>query len=142
MDTVDKATRSKIMSRIRSKGNRSTEWKMRMALVSSGIKGWKMHPKGLIGKPDFIFEKHKIAIFVDGCFWHGCPRCGHLPKTNEKYWHKKILGNAERDAANRKELRKSGWLVVRIWEHDLLIQGKSIRFVKHALAKQDVPATI
>src|SRR5690606_22059724 len=88
---------SKTMSLIRGKKNRTTELKLRMLLTSKGIKGWKLHAIELEGNPDFYFEKKKLAIFVDGCFWHGCPRCGHIPKTRSAFWKAKISRNRKRD---------------------------------------------
>ncbi len=73
------------------------------------------------GKPDFIFPKQKIALFVDGCFWHGCPLPKHsnLPKNNQEFWTKKLQQNKDRDKFVTRELRKMGWVVVRVWEHEL-----------------------
>jgi DNA mismatch endonuclease (patch repair protein) len=118
-DTVDKETRSRMMSQIRSRGNKSTEIRLRMLLVRGGISGWNIQPKGVTGNPDFIFAKARVAVFVDGCFWHGCPECGHIPKSNRKYWQAKILRNIERDEKQRAELAEQGWTVLRIWEHEL-----------------------
>ena len=92
---------------------------MRMLLVRAGISGWHVQPKGIVGNPDFIFPDARIAIFVDGCFWHGCPKCGHIPKSNKKYWQAKILRNMERDKRLRSELQQEGWTVLRVWEHEL-----------------------
>lgn len=111
--------RSKTMAAIRSKNNRTTELCFRMALVRSGIKGWETHAEDLVGKPDFFFRKKGIAVFVDGCFWHGCPKCGHYPKTRSSFWKAKILRNKERDKSNRRKLRRKGIKVVSIWEHSL-----------------------
>lgn len=116
------AKRSKTMAAIRGKNNRTTELRLRMALVRAGISGWKANVSELPGKPDFFFREHQIAIFVDGCFWHGCPKCGHYPKTRSKFWKTKILRNKERDKKNRRKLRKDGIKVVSIWEHSLETQ--------------------
>ena len=91
--------RSKTMKAIRSTGNQSTERRFRLALVRAGIKGWKLQPSGLPGKPDFYFPKQNVVVFVDGCFWHGCIDCkmGHTPKTNQVYWSPKIQRNKDRD---------------------------------------------
>ncbi len=113
------AVRSKTMAAIRGKNNRTTELCFRMALVRAGINGWETNVEDLVGKPDFFFRKKHIAVFVDGCFWHGCPNCGHYPKTRGKFWKTKILRNKERDKRNRRELRKDGVKVVSIWEHSL-----------------------
>lgn len=116
------AERSKTMAAIRGKNNRTTELRLRMALVRAGIRGWKANVSGLPGKPDFFFREHQIAVFVDGCFWHGCPKCGHYPKTRNSFWKTKLLRNKERDKKNRRELRKDGIKVVSIWEHSLKTQ--------------------
>jgi len=77
-------------------------------------------PEKLIGNPDIIFPSYKVVIFLDGCFWHGCPICGHIPKTNTPYWQAKIERNIERDTAKAVALQDIGYLVVRFWEHELL----------------------
>jgi len=113
------AKRSKTMAAIRSKNNRSTELRLRMALVRAGIDGWEANVSELPGKPDIFFREHQIAVFVDGCFWHGCPKCGHYPKTRSNFWKTKILRNKERDKKNSRQLRKKGIKVINIWEHSL-----------------------
>lgn len=75
--------------------------------------------KSIIGKPDFVFRRKKVAVFVDSDFWHGHPVRGHLPKSNLGYWQEKIGRNKRRDAAVNKELRAKGWHVLRIWEHSI-----------------------
>jgi DNA mismatch endonuclease (patch repair protein) len=122
------AVRSKTMSAIRGKNNRTTELCFRMALVRAGINGWETNVEDLVGKPDFFFRKKHIAVFVDGCFWHGCPKCGHYPKTRNSFWKTKILRNKERDKRNRRELRKDGVKVVSIWEHSLKTQ-KGVKLI-------------
>lgn len=117
------AERSRQMALVRGRGNRSTELAVRMALVRSGIRNWTMHPNEVPGKPDFHFPDWSLAIFVDGCFWHGCRRCGHIPKTNPAYWRAKIERNRMRDAKVRCRLRRSGIRVCRLWEHE--IPGRS-----------------
>src|ERR1041384_312619 len=89
-----------------------------MALVRSGIRGWVTHVN-LPGKPDIYFPKKKIAVFLDGCFWHGCQRCGHIPKTNSLFWATKIKRNRQRDQKNARLLRGQGVFVIRAWEHSL-----------------------
>lgn len=109
-------SRSANMRSIRSAGNRTTELRLRSLFIRSGIQGWKVTPQGILGKPDFLFPKHNVAIFIDGCFWHACPKCGHTPKTNRKYWSAKIERNKQRDKRISNQLRRSGFTVVRIWE--------------------------
>lgn len=110
---------SKRMSAIKGKGNKTTEVKLRFALVQAGIRGWKMHPRGMVGNPDFFFPESKLAVFVDGCFWHGCAKCGHIPKKNNPYWAAKILRNQERDVQKTLLLNEAGIKVMRFWEHEI-----------------------
>jgi len=111
--------RSRTMSAIRGKHNRSTELRLRMALIRVGIKGWKLHAQELPGNPDFYFKRRKVAVFVDGCYWHGCPKCGHIPHTRSRFWAAKIKRNQQRDIIKRMELKKRGIAPMRIWEHEL-----------------------
>lgn len=120
LDRYDVATRSRVMSRNKSRGTRTTEWKFRSLLMRSRIAGWSMgHDSGLPGKPDVIFLRARLAIFVDGCFWHGCQRCRSIPTTNRKFWMAKIQRNRERDEMVVRMLRTMGWKAMRIWEHEL-----------------------
>jgi DNA mismatch endonuclease (patch repair protein) len=111
--------RSRIMSAIRGKSNKTTERALRMALVRCGLRGWVLHPPAIEGKPDFYFPKAALAVFVDGCFWHGCPKCGHTPNTNRLFWATKIERNKERDRTNSRKLKNQGVSVIRLWEHEL-----------------------
>lgn len=106
------------MSRIKSK-NTKPEIVVRKLLYSKGYR-YRIHYK-LTGKPDIVFTKKKIVIFVNGCFWHGHKNCkeSHIPKTNSKFWKEKILKNIDRDYKNEKELTKSGWKVLTFWECSL-----------------------
>jgi DNA mismatch endonuclease, patch repair protein len=113
------ASHSKRMSAIKGRGNKTTELKLRLALVRSGLKGWTVNPKGLIGNPDFYFPEKRLAVFVDGCFWHGCSRCGHIPKKNNPYWSTKILRNQQRDIEKTLKLQEAGIKVLRFWEHQI-----------------------
>lgn len=117
-DNLTPAQRSYSMSRIRSRGNSSTELKLIALMRSAGISGWRRRSK-LRGRPDFVFTRHRVTVFVDGCYWHGCRRCGLGAKSNTEYWKPKISGNMRRDRANSRSLRAEGWTVVRIWEHEL-----------------------
>lgn len=107
------------MARVRSTGNRTTEWRLRGALIKYGVSGWRLNSRELPGRPDFVFREAKVAVFVDGCFWHGCPSCGRLPKTRQAFWRTKIAANVLRDKRDNRKLRQLGWTVVRIWEHEL-----------------------
>src|SRR5262249_54282670 len=101
------SVRSRSMSRIRGRDNRTTERGLRMALVRSGLRGWTMHPK-LPGRPDFYFADKRLAVFVDGCFWHGCRRCGHVPATRSEFWNAKLKRNRQRDRLTTSRLKSQG----------------------------------
>lgn len=109
-------SRSELMSRIRSTGNVTTEIRMVKLLKQAGLKGWRRHAN-LLGKPDFVWHSAKVALFVDGCFWHGHD-CGRnlTPSRNVIAWQEKITRTKDRDKKVTRELRKKGWKVVRIWE--------------------------
>jgi DNA mismatch endonuclease (patch repair protein) len=113
------AQRSRIMSAIRGKGNKSTELILKMALVRAGVKGWVLHPSTICGKPDFYFPNAKVALFVDGCFWHGCSKCGHIPATRSEFWKSKFERNRQRDRKTKTSLCSIGIHPLRIWEHEL-----------------------
>ena len=108
--------RSDNMRAIRSFGNRTTELRLRAILIRHGVGGWKLHDKRILGIPDFFFAKQRTAVFVDGCFWHACPRCGHIPKTNVQYWSQKLARVSRRDSFVNRQLRRSGYKVIRIRE--------------------------
>jgi DNA mismatch endonuclease (patch repair protein) len=109
--------RSKTMSAIRAKDTKP-EISLRKALWSMGVRNYRKYPK-LPGKPDLIFPKHKIVVFVDGCFWHGCPKHFRTPKSNKNYWDQKIVRNTERDREVSAKLKEMGYKVIRVWEHDV-----------------------
>jgi len=111
--------RSRAMGKVRGRGNSSTEGRLRFALVSAGIDGWRLHARDIAGCPDFYFTEERLAVFVDGCFWHGCRKCGHVPKTNSAFWKKKLERNRMRDRRHTRTLEKQGALVIRFWEHEL-----------------------
>lgn len=114
-DTVSKRVRSKIMQAVRSAGNKSTEGRLISIFRARGITGWRRHAK-VEGRPDFVFPKRKIAVFADGCFWHGHTCRNVSPKTNKKFWTEKIEGNKLRAKRVNVRLRALGWHVYRIWE--------------------------
>ncbi|MGD0351505.1 MAG: very short patch repair endonuclease [Verrucomicrobiota bacterium] len=109
------------MAAVKGRGNKTTERKLRFALVGAGICGWEIAPKDVLGHPDFYFRRDRIAIFVDGCFWHGCPRCGHIPRNNRRFWQAKIQRNRLRDRRTAAELKRTGVRVLRLWEHELCL---------------------
>jgi DNA mismatch endonuclease, patch repair protein len=117
-DVFTKAKRSEVMSRIRGKGNRDTELRLIEIFRAHKITGWRRN-HALYGKPDFVFRAVKVAVFVDGCFWHGCPIHATKPRNNAAFWRKKLARNVERDREVFRFLRSAGWRVVRVWEHDL-----------------------
>jgi len=124
-DVFTKAKRSEVMSRIRSRGNKDTELVLAKLLRVNKITGWRRH-QNIIGRPDFAFQRERLAIFVDGCFWHGCPRHCKIPSGNRAFWKKKLSANQARDQRVNRELRKLGWHVLRIWEHSLSAKPESV----------------
>jgi len=128
------------MSAVRSKGNRSTEWRLRSGLVRSGVSGWILAPLDVFGHPDFAFKQSQVAVFVDGCFWHGCPHCYRPPKSKKKFWSSKIVQNRRRDRRVNRELAKTGWQVLRIWECQLKKHpGKCIERIRKSLHPKSKP---
>lgn len=123
-DVFTKAKRSEVMARIRGASNRNTELRLIATFRAQSIIGWRRH-RPVFGKPDFVFPTQKLAVFVDGCFWHGCPRHGTKPKSNVTYWWKKISANKARDRLVTRTLRARGWRVLRIWEHELTKKNES-----------------
>jgi DNA mismatch endonuclease (patch repair protein) len=164
-DVFSKRKRSEVMSRIRGRGNRDTELALARLLRANHITGWRRHSLvrvasgkwqvtrkarasvlspvtrhlSLTVRPDFVFLKSRTAIFVDGCFWHGCPKhckyakwltrsvmAGNPPspksglrRTGRAFWRRKLAGNKTRDRLVDRTLRHSDWRVLRIWEHEL-----------------------
>lgn len=121
-DFLTKPQRSALMSSIKGKGNKDTELALIKLFRQHRITGWRRH-QNVFGKPDFLFRRNRLALFVDGCFWHGCPRCYRRPESNRKFWDAKIARNRKRDREVSRELRRLGWGVIRIWEHDLVRRG-------------------
>jgi DNA mismatch endonuclease (patch repair protein) len=117
-DRLTKESRSRVMGSIRSRGNRATELLLASLLRQHHVRGWKRHLP-LPGTPDFPFRKERLVVFVDGCFWHWCPKCTKLPRTHAVYWASKLGRNRTRDKILNGELAGRGWKVLRIWEHEL-----------------------
>ncbi len=134
-DVFSIETRSYVMSRIRAKGNRSTELRLVAEFRKSGITGWRRHAR-LLGNPDFTFGNNRMVVFVDGCFWHGCPRCGNIPCSNRDYWAAKIKGNRARDRRVTRKLTDDGWRVVRVWEHSLSNPKRFMKKLARLLAQR------
>src|SRR5689334_23290414 len=123
-DVFTKAKRSHVMSRVRSRGNKLTELALIELLRRERINGWRRNWH-LFGNPDFVFPKSRLAVFVDGCFWHSCPKHATQPATNKPFWNAKLERNRARDRRVTRKLRSSGWFVLRIWQHELLRSNQS-----------------
>ncbi|WP_043583443.1 very short patch repair endonuclease [Geminisphaera colitermitum] len=128
-DVFTKAKRSAVMARIRGSGNKDTELRLIAIFRENGITGWR-RKQTVLGKPDFVFRKphsgmKRLAVFVDGCFWHGCPLHGTQPKNNAEFWLAKIARNQTRDQLVTRTLRARGWRVLRIWEHELARKNRA-----------------
>jgi DNA mismatch endonuclease (patch repair protein) len=132
MDTFGPKKRSWIMAQVKSVRNKSTEQKLATVLRQQAITGWRRRYP-LFGKPDFVFPKPKVAVFVDGCFWHGHPRKCRVPEAHKAYWLKKIARNVARDRLVTRTLREKGWKVVRIWE-DSVQRPSIVARLRKALA--------
>lgn len=117
-DVFDKEKRSEIMKQVRSKGNKSTEQRLIKLFKENAINGWRRNYP-VKGHPDFIFPRQKVAVFVDGCFWHGHNCRNTRPKGNEEYWIKKRERNMKHDREVTALLESHGWTVLRIWECEL-----------------------
>lgn len=117
-DVFSKEKRSEVMSKIRGRGNKDTELALIKLLKTAKISGWRRNLR-IFGKPDFVFKKEKVAVFVDGCFWHACPKHSNIPVNNREKWRQKLSANKARDRLVNRKLKDLGWVVVRIWEHEL-----------------------
>jgi DNA mismatch endonuclease, patch repair protein len=119
-DPLTDEERSARMALVKGKGNRSTELCVAGCLVRAGIRGWQRHSPDVTGHPDFVFPAKRIAIFVDGCFWHGCPSCRrNVPYSRRRFWVEKIAVNRRRDRHVTRTLKAQGYAVLRLWEHQL-----------------------
>ncbi len=131
-DNLKPADRRQTMQAVKGKGT-SLERKLASMLAGMRIKGWKKNIRELIGKPDIVFPKERIGIFIDGCFWHGCPVCQRrMPETNKEYWETKIKRNIERAKYQNQVLSNEGWVVIRIWEHEMR-DPASMKIIKSKL---------
>ena len=141
-DVLTPSQRSYNMSRIRSEKT-GPETKLRDLLLLNGFWNFQTHPKEVYGKPDFYFPSAKVAIFVDGCFWHGCEKCFRMPKTNKKFWNSKIKTNTDRDLTVNSKLRKLGVKVMRVKEHQLKENPAAfLQSVKKKLMQNDTPKVL
>lgn len=116
-DNLTKNQRSYIMSRIRSRWT-NQERRLHGYLKSRKIKH-SMHPK-ITGNPDLVLKVKKVAVFLDGCFWHRCPKCFRMPSSRTEYWEPKIKNNVKRDRMYARNLKNEGWYVIRFWEHQII----------------------
>ena len=136
-DVHTKEQRSYNMSQIKSK-NTKPEVVLRKKIFAGGLRGYRINYK-LPGKPDIVFTKHKVAVFVDGCFWHKCPKCFVQPTTNKKFWNEKIKGNVQRDKKVNQLLAKSGYITLRFWEHEIKSNlNNNYILIKNTLLKKEV----
>ena len=129
------------MARVRGSGNKATELALLVLLRRHCIKGWRRNVR-LFGNPDFVFLKKRVAIFVDGCFWHGCPTHASMPMTNRRFWERKLARNRSRDRLVVRTLKSLGWDVLRIWQHELNRKSemRCANRVRRALLQQVVLA--
>ena len=129
VDKISREKRSRNMAAIHSK-NTKPEVKLRRELWARGFR-YKIH----YGKQkiDIAFPSKKVALFVDGCFWHGCPIHAHEPKSNQSYWLPKLKKNVQRDIATNELLKAEGWTVIRLWEHELDDMDSVIKTISESL---------
>lgn len=132
-DVFSRKKRSEIMANVKGRGNVNTELRLMGILRAHRITGWRRNAP-VYGHPDFVFPKCQVALFVDGCFWHGCPKHGSQPATNRSFWRRKLARNLARDRHVSYELRKEGWSVVRVWQHDLREPTRVAERIRRILA--------
>ncbi len=133
-DVFTKKKRSQVMSRIRSSGG-PTEQRFRKAVREAYGGRTKVDDERLPGRPDVSIYKLKIAVFMDGCFWHGCPTHSRTPKSNVEFWERKITNNKRRDRRVRKALRAMGWKVWVVWEHELKDFRRLVKNLRRRFAR-------
>jgi DNA mismatch endonuclease (patch repair protein) len=131
--SVPDELRSRIMRSNKSHGNLSTELSLVRLMRVNRISGWRRRVL-ITGRPDFVFKPQRVALFIDGCYWHGC-KCRRLPKKNRRYWQEKFEANQARDARVTRQLRAEGWNVLRFWEHQIKKEPQLVmRRIARALA--------
>lgn len=131
-DNLTPEDRLKTMRAVKGKGTK-LERRFFSMLAGMRISGWEKNVSKMVGKPDVVFSNKKIAVFIDGCFWHGCPVCKRkLPITNHEYWERKINRNIALANSVNNELQEMGWKVIRIWEHEMK-DAESMSIVKQKL---------
>jgi DNA mismatch endonuclease (patch repair protein) len=138
-DIYTRAERSALMAKVRGRGNLTTEEALAELLRTQGWSGWRrqqvVRGRAVPGerfqvRPDFVFTIRRLAIFVDGCFWHGCPKHGTRPQGNAAFWRAKFRRNRARDRRDARRLRREGWRVLRLWEHELRAKARPRLLVK------------
>lgn len=136
-DTFSVEERSNIMRKVRSSGNKSTELALIALFQENGYTGWRRH-YNVKGHPDFVFPKQKVAVFVDGCFWHGHDCRNLTPKQNGEYWQKKRQRNITHDRDITARFEERGWHVLRIWECELKNKNRALLLEKiHSALKPE-----
>lgn len=137
-DVFSAEKRSDVMSRIRGKGNKKTELALIGIFKRNAVSGWRRN-QSVFGKPDFVFPKWKLAVFVDGCFWHVCPKHATAPKNNPEFWAEKLKKNQARDRLVNRTLRSKGWVVLRIWEHELARKNENavVRRIRRSIRRAE-----
>lgn len=138
-DRVSTAVRSRNMSAIRSRENRTTELALIRHFRALRVAGWRRGSR-IFGRPDFVFPAERLALFVDGCFWHGCPQHATMPEANRAYWESKRARNCARDRLVNRSLRRLGWRVLRVWEHELADARRVVQRVRAALNRRQSDA--
>jgi DNA mismatch endonuclease (patch repair protein) len=135
VDVFSIRKRSEIMSRVRSRGNLTTEIAMVALLRRHRIAGWRRRFRAF-GNPDFVFPRNRLAVFVDGCFWHGCPKHGKQPASNVSFWKAKLARNGTRDQLVTRTLKQRGWQVLRVWQHEFAQKNEEqlVRRILQALS--------
>jgi DNA mismatch endonuclease, patch repair protein len=135
-DNLSPADRKRAMQAVKSKATK-LEKKLCGMLAGMRLKGWKKNPQQITGKPDIAFPSERVAIFVDGCFWHCCPTCRRkMPITNTDYWERKIHRNVTLASKYNRQLRREGWIVVRIWEHEMRDRTRARLRVRAAISNR------
>lgn len=107
------------MALVRGSGNKRTELRLISVFRDAGIAGWRRN-QDVFGRPDFVWRKARVAVFVDGCFWHSCPKHSRIPKSRQEFWVPKLARNRDRDSVVNRTLKKAGWTVIRFWECELI----------------------
>jgi DNA mismatch endonuclease (patch repair protein) len=114
-------------------------------MLGKNVADIENYPNDIVGKPDLVHRDAKVAVFIDGCFWHGCSEHLRLPASNRDYWTRKILRNRTRDKRNNGILPDSGWLVIRIWEHSFkdsrVLKWWATRIKNHIKYRTPTPLT-